>query len=56
MDPFLFDLAHQANSATMSHAQGGSIAGSQVQADIVVFETALSTAQLSIGLRRAPSS
>jgi cytochrome c peroxidase len=41
--PFLFDLADQANSATTGHAQGGSIVGSQAQADIVAFETALST-------------
>jgi hypothetical protein len=43
--PLLFDLADQANSATMGHAQGPSIAGSQAQADIVAFETNMYTAQ-----------
>jgi hypothetical protein len=43
--PFLFDLSDQANSATMGHAQGASIAGAQAQADIVSFETNLYTAQ-----------
>jgi hypothetical protein len=43
--PFLFDLADQANGATMGHAQGASIAGAQAQADIVSFETNLYTAQ-----------
>lgn len=43
--PVLFDLDHQANSATLGHAQGSSIAGTQTQADIVAFETGLFTAQ-----------
>lgn len=42
--PLLFDLADQANGATMGHAQGSSIAGTQAQADIVSFELALYTA------------
>lgn len=41
--PLLFDLADQANGATMGHAQGGSIAGTQAQSDIVAFETNLYT-------------
>ena len=43
--PLLFDLADQANGATMGHAQGASIAGTQAQTDIVAFETNLFTAQ-----------
>jgi cytochrome c peroxidase len=43
--PFLFDLNDQANSATLTHAQGMSIAGTPAQADIVGFETSLYTAQ-----------
>ncbi len=41
----LFDLNDQANSATLGHAQGMSIAGTPGQADIVGFETNLYTAQ-----------
>lgn len=41
----LFDLNDQANSATLGHAQGMSIAGTPAQADIVAFETGLFTAQ-----------
>ena len=44
--PFLFDLADQANSATTGHAQGASIVNSPAQADMVTFETSLSTAQI----------
>ncbi len=43
--PLLFDLADQANGATMGHAQGASIAGTQAQTDIVTFESNLYTAQ-----------
>jgi hypothetical protein len=43
--PLLFDLAHQANSATTDHAQGAPIVGTQAQQDIVTFEMGLSTAQ-----------
>lgn len=46
--PLLFDLADQANGATTGHAQGGSIAGTQAQSDIVAFE-----ANLYTGLYRA---
>jgi hypothetical protein len=42
----LFDLADQANSA-IGHAQGASIAGTQVQTNIVAFETDLATARSS---------
>src|SRR5215831_8581307 len=45
IDPLLFDLADQANSATMGHAQGASIDGTPAQSDIVEFETSLYTAQ-----------
>lgn len=41
--PLLFDLNDQANSATLGHAQGMSIAGTPAQADIVGFETNLYT-------------
>lgn len=41
----IFDLNDQANSATLGHAQGMSIAGTAAQADIVGFETNLYTAQ-----------
>jgi cytochrome c peroxidase len=42
----LFDLADQANGATLGHAQGTtSIAGTQTQTDIVTFETNVYTAQ-----------
>ena len=51
----LFDLVDQANSATTGHAQGASIVGTQAQADIVAFETDLSTAQLLIQPRRGAS-
>jgi hypothetical protein len=44
--PFIFDLADQANSATTGHAQGAPIVGTDAQADIVEFETALYAAQL----------
>ena len=50
--PLLFDLADQANSATTGHAQGASIVGTQAQADIVAFETALYTAQLLVAPRQ----
>jgi len=40
----LTDLAHQSMDATMGHAQGAAPTGQQ-QADIVAFETALSSAQ-----------
>jgi cytochrome c peroxidase len=43
--PLIFDLDDQANSATLGHAQGASIAGTAAQADIVAFETNLYTAQ-----------
>jgi len=43
--PLQFDLADQANTATETHAQGASIAGTQALTDIVNFELALSTAQ-----------
>jgi len=43
--PLLFDLADQGNTATTTHAQGVSIAGTQALQDIVNFEKALSTAQ-----------
>jgi cytochrome c peroxidase len=44
--PLLFDLADQANGATLGHAQGTtSIAGTQAQTDIVAFEMNLFTAQ-----------
>jgi hypothetical protein len=43
--PLVFDLNDQANSATLGHAQGMSIAGTPAQADIVAFETSLFTAQ-----------
>jgi hypothetical protein len=46
--PLLFDLSDQANGATMGHAQGASIAGTQAQSDIVAFEMSLSTAQSQI--------
>lgn len=41
----VFDLNDQANSATLGHAQGMSIANTPAQADIVAFETGLYTAQ-----------
>jgi hypothetical protein len=47
-DPLLFDLRDQANAATMGHAQGASIAGTQAQADIVTFEMSLATAQRQV--------
>jgi hypothetical protein len=43
--PLLFDLADQADGATVGHAQGASIATLQAQTDIVSFETNLFTAQ-----------
>jgi cytochrome c peroxidase len=43
--PLIFDLNDQANSATLGHAQGMSIAGTPAQADIVGFETGLFTGQ-----------
>jgi hypothetical protein len=43
--PLVFDLDDQANAATLGHAQGGTIAGTAAQADIVAFETSLFTAQ-----------
>jgi hypothetical protein len=46
--PLIFDLADQANSATVGHAQGVPIAGTEAAADIVAFETDLYTAQLLI--------
>jgi hypothetical protein len=46
LDALLFDLADQANGATTGHAQGASIAGTPVLADIVAFETNLFTAQV----------
>ncbi len=46
--PLLFDLADQANGATTGHAQGAAIAGTPAEADIVAFETTLSTAQLLV--------
>ena len=46
--PWLFDLSDQANSATLGHAQGASIAGTPAQADIVAFETNLYTAQSNL--------
>jgi cytochrome c peroxidase len=45
LGPLSFDLSDQANGATMGHAQGASIAGTQAQSDIVSFEMSLSTAQ-----------
>jgi hypothetical protein len=44
-DPLLFDLADQANSATVGHAQGAAIAGTPAQADIVTFEANMYTGQ-----------
>jgi hypothetical protein len=44
-DPLLFDLSDQANSATVGHAQGATIVGTQAQTDIVAFETGVYTAQ-----------
>jgi cytochrome c peroxidase len=44
-EPLVFDLNDQANSATLGHAQGMSIAGTPAQADIVAFETSLFTGQ-----------
>jgi hypothetical protein len=46
--PLLFDLADQANAATMGHAQGSSINASGAQTEIVAFETNLFTAQSSM--------
>jgi cytochrome c peroxidase len=46
--PLLFDLADQANSATMGHAQGASIAGTQAQSDVVAFESNLYTGRYGI--------
>jgi cytochrome c peroxidase len=43
--PLLFDLADQANGATMGHAQGASIVGTKAQSDIVAFETNLYASQ-----------
>jgi cytochrome c peroxidase len=43
--PLVFDLNDQANSATVDHAQGTSIADAPAQSDIVGFETNLFTAQ-----------
>jgi cytochrome c peroxidase len=54
LGPLVFDLAHQANDATTGHAQGAPIAGSEAQADIVAFETKLSTAQLIARVPGAP--
>lgn len=42
----LFDLDHQANSATTGHAQGASIDGSPAQDDIVAFEMNVYSAQI----------
>jgi cytochrome c peroxidase len=50
--PWLFDLNDQANTATVLHAQGAAIAGTQAQADIVAFETNLYTAQSNAGFRQ----
>jgi hypothetical protein len=47
--PWLFDLNDQANSATTGHAQGATIVGTPAQADIVAFETGLTTAQSRLG-------
>jgi cytochrome c peroxidase len=44
--PFLFDLDDQDNNATIGHAQGPSIAGTQTLADMVAFETNLYTGQI----------
>jgi cytochrome c peroxidase len=49
--PLLFDLNDQANSATTGHAQGGAITGTPAQADIVAFETSLTSAQSKLGLQ-----
>ena len=40
-----FDLSDQDNGATVGHAQGPSIAGTQTDADMVAFETDLYTGQ-----------
>jgi len=40
-----FDLSDQDNGATVGHAQGPSIAGTQADADMVAFETDLYTGQ-----------
>jgi hypothetical protein len=50
--PLVFDLNDQANSATLGHAQGMSIAGTPAQADIVAFETHLFTAQSLMQFQR----
>jgi hypothetical protein len=50
LDPWLFDLNDQANSATTGHAQGDPIVGTQAQVDILAFETSLYTAQSTRGL------
>lgn len=49
--PLLFDLNDQANSATTGHAQGAAIAGTPAQADIVAFETSLTSAQSNLGFQ-----
>jgi cytochrome c peroxidase len=43
--PLLFNLADQANAATLGHAQGSSIVATPAQSDIVSFEMGLFTAQ-----------
>jgi cytochrome c peroxidase len=50
--PWLFDLNDQVNTATVTHAQGAAIAGTEVQADIVAFETNLYSAQSNAGFRQ----
>jgi cytochrome c peroxidase len=47
VDALLFDLNHQANSATTGHAQGPSIEGSTAQTDIVAFEMNVYSAQIT---------
>jgi hypothetical protein len=51
-EPLLVDLRDQSNSATLTHAQGASIIGTQAQSDIVSFEMSLSTAQKMIDAGR----
>ncbi|HEU4583040.1 MAG TPA: hypothetical protein VFS67_32495 [Polyangiaceae bacterium] len=46
VEALLFDLAHQANDATIGHAQGASIAGTAAEADMVAFEANLYSAQV----------
>lgn len=46
VEALMFDLAHQANDATLGHAQGASIEGTAAEADMVAFEANLYSAQV----------